>query len=300
MLTAALALALATPAAAVEPCRNQPETRVIAKGLGVLESIVADHRGRIVFSESPGEGAGRLLRLNRRGGTPYPVVEGIESPGGLILYRKNRLLAGFGNSIAGGAIGNLIPQAGLYLADPRTGHKEIFAEGLMMGNGLTRAPDGTIYASDDAGIGIDRIENRQVTNRWAPVVSGNGLEADRANKWLYVNTTFRPAAIDRVEIANPSNVEPFFRAGPGDITGGPDGMEIDERDNLYSAINLAGQVWKIGPEGRACLLADGIPQASDLVFGKTKRKARLHRGNLYVTSFNGTVTEIRGVRPRIG
>lgn len=299
MLTAALALAAAPAALALEPCPDQPETRVIAKGLGVLESIVGDHRGRIIFSESPTEGTGRLLALNGAGGTPYVAVEGIEEPGGLILKGEHKVLAGFGNGLAGGLTGNVFPQAGLYLADLRTGEKEVYVDGLMMANGLTRGPDGTIYASDDFGIGIDRIDGTAVTNRWAPVLSGNGLEVDHRNEWLYVNTTFRPARIERVKISDPGTIKPFYTAEPGGIAGGLDGMAIDEHDNLYVAVNLFGEVWKVSPSGDACLLAAGVERASDLAFGKTQRRDRLHRGNLYVVSFAGKVTELRGVRPRV-
>jgi hypothetical protein len=76
-------------------------------------------------------------------------------------------------------------------------------------------------------------------------------------------------------------------------------MAIDGQDNLYLAVNLAGEVWKITPTGRACLVADGMPMASDVAFGKTTERRRFHRGNLYVTSFTGTLTEIHGVRRRL-
>ena len=302
MLTAALGLVMAPAAGAVDPCPNQPEKRMVAEGFGTLESIVVDRQGRVIFSETPGTaGPGHLLRIGRRGARPREIAAGIDAPGGLVLAPQGRgLIAGFGNRIPNGAVGNISPQAGLYGVDPLTGEKRLYAEGLMMANGVARGPGGVIYTSDDVGIGIDRIgPTGQVTNRWASVVSGNGLEVDRAGEWLYVATTFRPAAIDRVLISDPSRVEAFYRAPLGDISAGLDGMAIDGQDNLYVATVLAGEIWRVSNAGRACRLAEGIPMASDVAFGKTTRKGRFHRGNLYVTSFTGTVTELRGVRPRL-
>ena len=94
-----------------------------------------------------------------------------------------------------------------------------YASGLSMGNGVDRGPDGSFYASNDFGSNIDRIADGQTERGWAKVESGNGLQVDSTGKWLYVAQTFRPAAIQRVEIANPQNVTPFAVAPAGGHAG---------------------------------------------------------------------------------
>ena len=97
--------------------------------------------------------------------------------------------------------------AKLISVDIRSAQHEIFAEGLAMGNGLVTGPDGAVYASDDVGLGIDRIIAGEVEHFWASGFSTNGLAVDRAGEYLYAAQTFQPAAILRVALADPSQVE---------------------------------------------------------------------------------------------
>jgi DNA-binding beta-propeller fold protein YncE len=73
-----------------------------------------------------------------------------------------------------------------------------------MANGVARAPDGTVFASNNRGAHIDRIDrDGTVHRRWATVLSANGLAVDPAGRYLYAAQSFTAAAIKRVEIANP-------------------------------------------------------------------------------------------------
>jgi sugar lactone lactonase YvrE len=117
-----------------------------------------------------------------------------------------------------------------------------------------------------------------------------------SGRWLYAAQTFHPAAVVRVEIADPSDVETWFRAPLGDIAAGPDGIARDEHDNVYVAANGSGEVWRIAADGSThCSLASLDPLGpSAVAFGRGSR--RFARRHLYVTTFQGELIQLRGVR----
>jgi sugar lactone lactonase YvrE len=159
-----------------------------------------------------------------------------------------------------------------------------------MANGVAMAPDGTIYATNDVGYDIDRVQNGKVTHPWARVYSTNGVVVSPDNRYLYVSQTFAPAAIQRISIAHPSQVTPFAVAGPADTSAGLDDMTVDRQGNLYVAANGAGQVWKLDTHGTICVLASGFHFDSAVNFG-VGRTAR----NLYVVAFDGTISVLPNV-----
>lgn len=57
-----------------------------------------------------------------------------------------------------GLAGNLVGLAGLLRIDPNNGQRKTLATGLAMANGVVRATDGTIFASNDCGTHIDRVD----------------------------------------------------------------------------------------------------------------------------------------------
>lgn len=265
-------------------------------GQGTLESAAIDRKGRLYFTSSASGGS--LLKLRRDGTEPRPLVTGVEAPGGLAFHRSGDLLLGFGNSILGGTTGTLDPQAGLLRVNRRTGGAQPYADRLAMANGVARAKDGTVFASDDFGIGIDRIApDGSVENVWAEVVSSNGLAVSRSQRWLYVAQTFQPAAIQRVLIDDPAIVEEHFRPPPEDSPAGPDGMVRDRRGNLYVTANAFGELWRIDRQGVGCVVASGLGMPSAVAIGHGRR--RFKRRNLYVVEFGGRVIELpRGTRTR--
>lgn len=291
-LACALALTTAPSASALPDCTiAPPRERVVASGQGTLESAIVDRRGHLYFTSSAAGGS--LLKLRNAKAAPRPLVTGLEAPGGLAFHRSGDLLLGFGSSILGGATGTLDPRAGLVRVNPRTGVTRPYAERLAMANGVARAADGTVFASDDFGIGIDRIgPDRSVENAWATVVSSNGMAVGPGQRWLYVNQTFVPAAIQRVRIDDPTVVEDYFRPGLEDVAAGLDGMARDRHGNLYVTANLYGELWRVGRDGSACVVADGLGMASAVALGRSKRNLR--RGHLYVVEFGGRVIELRG------
>ncbi len=292
LLALAAPCLLAPPAAAAPDCPGGPfETRTLDSGQGTLESAIVHPNGSLYFTNESS-----LLRLDRPNGKPAVLTEA-EAPGGLAIEPDGTIDMGVGNSISNGTMGDQTGPSSLIRIDPETGKSQPYATGLSMGNGVDRGPDGAIYASNDFGSNIDRIVDGETERGWASVQSGNGLQVDSTGKWLYVNQTFQPAAIQRIEIANPENVTPFAVAPAEDAAAGFDGMDRDPLDNLYVAANGAGSIWKVTPDGEMCVLVRGLPAFPD---GPSAVAVGLYGTpfppeNLYVVAFNGDVTEIAGV-----
>ncbi len=294
-LLSALALALVLPAQAqaIPDCKRYPEARVIAEGLGTLESTLMDRQGRLLIG-----GNGSLMRMESPDVDPEVVVPGIEGPGGLAYGADGFLYMGFGDMIAIGAQGDTNPQAGMLRIDPKTGESSVFAERMSMANGIVRGPDGAFYASNDIVGGIDRVTpDGRVQHRWSDVVSANGLVVSRDRAHLYSAQTFTAAAIARVPFDDPEAIDTYFSAPAEDAAAGLDGMVRDRRGRLYVAANGAGEIWRVNREPEACSLASMAPfpdGPSALTFGRGKRG--FDRRNLYVVNFAGEVIELPGVR----
>jgi gluconolactonase len=291
----------APPAAAAPDCPGVPfETRTLASGQGTLESAIVHPNGKLYFTNESA-----LLRMDSPTAEPVVHTMAVE-PGGLAVEPAGSIIMGIGNTFANGTVGDETGPSALIRINPRTGKSRPYASGLSMGNGVDRGPDGSIYASNDFGSNVDRIRGGETERGWATVESGNGLQVDSTGQWLYVAQTFRPAAIQRVEIADPENVTPFAVAPPEDMSAGFDGMDRDADDNLFVAANGAGSIWKVTPEAEMCVLLRGLPPFPD---GPSAVTVGVHGSpfapeNLYVVAFSGDVTETAGVaapgpRPRL-
>jgi SMP-30/Gluconolactonase/LRE-like region len=285
---------LGRPAArAVRECGPLPRPSVLRAGCGLLESVIVDREGRLFFTSQTWQGRSRgaLLRLDAPDASPVPVALGIPSPGGLALADDGRLIVGFGDSPAGGLIGNVSPRAGLLLVDPAGGDAEPWVSGLGMANGVARAPDGTVFASNDFGAHLDRVApDGTVQRRWAKVASANGLVVDPTGRYLYAAQTFTRAAIKRIEIAHPENVTTHARPPVAAALSLLDGLAIDEAGRLYVAANGAGQIWRVDPNGAICAIARGLGSPSAVAVGR--RDSPFPAANLYAVTFGGDVVEI--------
>ena len=290
LVLAALA-APAAPAVAAPDCAGAQPARTILSGQGVLESVIADPRGRLYYTDT---GKNAVMMLDKPGAVPVVAADGIAKPGGMLLDPDGTLIVGQGDGFQEGAIGNVAPMAALVRVDPDKHTVTPFVSGLAMANGLARGLDGAIYASDDAGIGIDRVMGTEVTNKWAQVISSNGLAVDRAGRYLYAAQTFQPAAVQRVSIADPTQVELYAQPGPEDIAAGPDGMTIDQADRLFVAANGGGQIWRVDTDRTVCTLARGLLLPSAVGFGAG---GAFPVTSLYAVTFSGNVVELPNVRP---
>jgi len=149
----------ASAALSVPLCDEPPRMRVLPSGLGALESAIVDPRGRLFFTSQSWDGlVGAVLRMDHPDAEPVELAGGINSPGGLAFDDRGILIAGFGDSVPGGLIGNLAGLAGLLLVDPDSGEQRTYVTGLEQANGVARVADGTIFASNDFGTHIDRID----------------------------------------------------------------------------------------------------------------------------------------------
>jgi sugar lactone lactonase YvrE len=276
----------------VADCPSTQPVNTLLTGQGVLESVVTGPDRKLYYTDT---GLKALVRLDSPTAAPQIVADGIDSAGGLLPgLDGTSVVLGYGDALLGGVLGNLLPSAGLLRVDLVTGQKTLIAKGTAMSNGLARDAAGTIYASSDVGTGIDRVVGSQVQRNWAAVASANGLAIDEANRYLYANQTFQPAAVQRIDLQNPSEVTPYATAAFEDFAAGLDGLTIDADDNLYAAANQAGEVWRIDAVDQSiCALARGLKQPSAVAFGDG---GPFPSSSLYVVGFGGEVTEIPAAR----
>lgn len=285
--------AVGLPASLAVPlCDRPPTLRLLRQDLGVLESAIVDARGRLFFTSQTWHGVmkGAVLRMDGPDAEPVPLGGPVPSPGGLAFGDGERLIVGFGDSVPTGAVGNAVGRAGLMVVDPDTGEGDVWVTGLGMANGIACA-GGMVYASNDLGTHIDRIDARgTVDRRWARLWSANGLAIDTTATYLYAAQTFAPAAIKRIAIADPTNVSTHSQPPLPARAAMLDGLVIDDAGRLYVAANGAGQMWRVDPNGSICALARGLRCPSAVALGQGPRGFRA--GNLYAVTFAGQLYEL--------
>ncbi len=275
---------------AMAPCPGvTTAVKPVLTGQGSLESVIVDAKGRLFYTDTT---ARALRRIDAPGQPPTTILADLEAPGGLALDEQGRVIVGSGDSLEGGVTGNLFPAARLLRVAPDGGPAEVIAEGLQMANGVVRAADGTLFASSDVGLGIDRITPAgAVTLRWAVVLSPNGLAIDRVGRYMYAAQTFAPAAIVRIDLRDPSQVSTYISA-PADIAAGLDGLTIDGDDRLYAAANLSGEVWRVDTDRKVCAVGTGLTNTSAVAFGQGT--AGFSAGRLFAVGFDGVIAEVPG------
>jgi gluconolactonase len=283
---------LDTPASAAPDCPGGRITpRTLASTGDTLEYGIFDRSGRFFYSDQT---TSMLMRIDHFGETPKALAP-VPAPGAIVFGPGGSIIIGTGDSVQNGSSGDSNPMSGLLRVNPDTGATQTYITGLGMANGLAVGPHHTIYATNDAGFDIDRVQRGKVTHPWASVYSTNGVVLSRDHRYVYVSQTFAPAAIRRISIADPSQVTSYAVAQGGDMSAGLDDMTIDRRGNLYVAANGAGQVWKVDTSGSICVLAGGLLFPSAVNFGVGS-----NRRNLYVVGFDGSISELAGVlaKPR--
>jgi sugar lactone lactonase YvrE len=280
----------ATAAEAAPDCKGEaPKPRFLLRDQGTLESVIVGSGGRLFFTNESA-----VFRLDRPDGTPK-LLAAVDAPGGLAFDSDGSLIVGYGNSIPNGTVGDLTGPSGLVRIDPDTGAASVFATGLSMANGLVRGPDGAFYASNDFGSNIDRITGGVTERGWAKVLSGNGLVIDSTGTYLFAAQTFQPPAIQRVTIANPSQVVPYAQDFQ-QLAAGLDGLAIDAAGRIFAAANGAGEIWRADTNGQFCAVLRGLPAFPDgpsaVAIGE--RQTDFPARNLYSVAFNGDLIELPG------
>jgi sugar lactone lactonase YvrE len=281
----------AAPAFAAPDCAGGRITpRTLVSTGDVLEYGIFDRQGRFFYSDQT---SNMVMRIDHFGEAAKPLAP-ISAPGAIVLARGGSLIVGNGDSVQKGSNGDMSPMSSLTRVDPNTGATQMYATGLGMANGVAMDPGNTIYATNDLGFDVDRVHRGKVQHGWASVYSTNGVVVSPDDRYLFVTQTFTPsAAIQRISIANPTQVTPYAVAGSEDASAGLDDMTIDRAGNLYVAANGGGQVWKVDTSGRICVLAGGLLTPSAVNFG-----VGADSGNLYVVGFDGNISELPGVLPK--
>ncbi len=293
LISSLFAIFAATAAAEVPLCTGTHAQKTIYTDQGLIESVIVGNSGQFYFSSAPTPAldSSRLSKIQKPGATPTTVSEAGAGPGGL-AWSKRRLLWGYGNTPANGSSGDLDPKAGLYSVNPVTGARTVISDHLGMANGIVRAKDGTIFASNDLGMKLDRIKNGSTTNGWASLSGANGMTFSRGGKYLYANQTFlSPSRISRIEIADPTNIITYAMS-PDPGTAILDGLTRDRKGSLYATAWATGQIWKIDSKKRICVVATDIDRPSALAFGAGNMGFK--GGNLYAAGFGGEIVKITG------
>ena len=190
---------------------------------------------------------------------------------------------------ARGVIAAGITTAEVLLIDPTDGSSEVIADssdGMPAApNFVVNTPWGTILVSDDSN-GEDAIYEVTwdgVVSTWVDgVPTPNGMVFSLDGTTLYVAATFEEAGLWRVPVSEEgaAGTPQKWVAFDGS---GPDGVAIDSEGNVYVALNGAGEIAKVDPEGNATTLAVGMFGPASLAFGQ----GDFDPCSLYVTSLYG-------------
>ncbi len=313
-LAAALTLAAAAAAASPPRCDSAGTPRVLLSGQGTLESVVSDRSGRLVFGDLE---RNAVLRLAHPGAKPRTIFKGGSAGLARVNGRAPRLTVGIGKPLLPGAAGIVVGEVGpalfgaltaagiagpakLAIFDERTGRAKVVAGGLSMVNGVAPGPQRTFFVTNHEALYVQRVASGNVAPRWAIAFSANGAVVDRAGRYLYVAQTFAPAAIQRIDLADPRRVDTFATAPPLSAAAGLDGLRLGPDGRLYAVAHASGELWRIGRDGAICTLASGMGRGllgpSDVAFGSGRHGFRAR--SAFVTSFAGEVFEVPRALPR--
>ncbi|MBI1208545.1 MAG: SMP-30/gluconolactonase/LRE family protein [Azospirillum sp.] len=184
---------------------------------------------------------GRIFRIDGDG--RFSVALGYDgAPNGLQIHRDGRFF------IADHRRGLLAASPGD--AGPVTILGSAFGDGFRGLNDLVFSRDGDLYFTDQGQSGLQDPSGRlfrlnragKLTLLLGGIPSPNGLVLNRDESCLFLAVT-RANAIWRVPLGRQGNVTKvgvFLQLSGG---GGPDGLAMDEADNLFVASPVLGCVW---------------------------------------------------------
>lgn len=199
-----------------------------------------------------------------------------------------------------------VPNSGVWELPAGRGAKKLLAGGLGLWNGLAFDHRGNLYVSDSHGGAIWRIGMDRSFSKW----SGSSLllgtiKPGPCNKIHPAVPTFGPIGANEIAfnkhgdmlVANTDlgtivriEVNPDGSAGAASIFAGPacdlwgaDGIDMDNDDNLYVAVNSKGQIDRVDPNGNIEVLARGgeLNFPADVAFGT----GRGDRKQLFICNF---------------
>lgn len=240
-------LAAAAPAA----CPGAGAPSLVVRDGGALESAAFDGAGRLLYGDLSNN---RLRAVDAPGAAPRTVAR-VTAPGGIAALPGGDVVVASGNAVSaflprGASVLRVDPAAG-------AGAASVVADGLIGANGLARAADGSIFTSDPVAGAIDRVwPDGRVQRRWRRGGTPNGLAVSADGATLFANLSFE-GRIVAIDIATGAT-RTVARAPADRRLAVLDGLAIDGVGNLYATAYLAGEVWRITPDGAICALARGL------------------------------------------
>lgn len=279
-----MAAAPAAATAAVPPCPGAGPATTLVRDGGALESAHFDAAGRLLYGDLLNN---RVRALDAADAKPRTVAR-VFAPGAMASLPDGDVVIGSGNGtgalLPGGASVLRFSPSASWSATTRV------AGGLLGANGLARAADGTIYTSDPLAGVIDRIAPDGTVRRgwWRSRGGPNGLAISADGETLYASLSFA-AKVVAVDVATGAT-STVARAPSDRRFALPDGLAIDAAGYLYATAYIAGEVWRIAPDGELCRLARGLTAPTAVALGG------FTEGTLYVTTY-GAVRAITGAVP---
>lgn len=225
---------------------------------------------------------GRVLRVDGDG-VFSTAVEYDGAPNGLAFHRDGRcFIADHHRGVVAG-----FPSDGPSAGDSEGGRMatilaNAFGEGFRGLNDLTFSREGDLYFTDQGQTGLQDPTGRlfrldrhgRLTLLLSGIPSPNGLVLNRDENALFLAVT-RGNAIWRVPFGRQGHVSKvgvFLHLSGG---GGPDGLAMDEDDNLFVASPILGCVWGFDRHGepiwriRSCVSGR---MTTNIAFGGPDRK----------------------------
>jgi sugar lactone lactonase YvrE len=258
-LTAVLLLsaAVAPSSAAAWDRGRTVRFATLPDGAAAPEGLEVDAAGNVyVAAFGSASGHGELYVFDRHGRLQrhLTVADSSPSPLGLAFLPGTRtlLLVDFGASR-------------VLAVDPRDGASTVFmtlpalphAGGAGL-NDVTFDQAGNVYVSDSfqgvvwrtgptGGVAAAWVDDPLLRTSGVPPFGANGLRFNRAGTALFVANTGQDTVVRIPVLAGAAGVPAVFANG----INGPDGLLVDQDDNLWVAANQADEIVVVDPSGKA-------------------------------------------------
>ncbi|MDY6809601.1 MAG: SMP-30/gluconolactonase/LRE family protein [Actinomycetota bacterium] len=290
---AAPAVPVAHQATEMPPCPQAGPPKVLTTDIATFEGGDFDDEGRLVVSNWLGS---NMHRMDTPGRT-HVINPFLLFPLGVVNNGDGRMVVGNGVTTLT-PLSQFIPSGQLLSMNPDDGSFQAYARQLVsQGNGLTRGPDGSIYASNDLAASLDKIlPNGHVIKGFYQGGGTNGGTVSKDGKTLYVTETFTLDAKVLAIDTTTGRGRVYWRPPANLALAHLDDIKRDGAGNLYVAAWGAGQVWRISADGEsACVLMAGELLPAGLVVGK--KGTRFAPNSLFVLTHGGRILEIPNAVP---
>jgi len=272
-------------------CEGVGEPQFLVTAPGTFEAVAFDSEGRLIISNWLGN---KVHALDAPSAQLRTVLDFIWAPGGLQLLPDGSMLVGSGID----ALATMAPRYGfarLVKFDPATGKQQTYARGLSMGNGLVRAADGTLFASNDLAPALDRITPDGVVQRgWYRESPANGLALSNDGSTLFANVSLGSTRILAID-PHTAQAHTWFQPPEGLGWVFLDDLTIDKADRLYAPTYFGGQIWRIENDGEFCALAKNLLLPAGITLGEEGHG--FAASSVYVTTPLGYIIEIPNAVP---